>query len=109
MIKRFVSLCEITDSMFPETRKLAHLGIQVILRAVTLSDTNMRRPKKVFRHRYHSQHAPTISPSSALHRISLIGLHGTSLAKHDFIHAHLLSIVNIQKSVPPFRLLLRPF
>ena len=32
VIKRFDSLREITDSMFPEARKLAHLGIQVMPR-----------------------------------------------------------------------------
>ena len=31
VIKRFDSLREITDSMFPEARKLAHLGIRIRL------------------------------------------------------------------------------
>ena len=31
VIKRFDSLREITDSMFPEARKLAHLGINMML------------------------------------------------------------------------------
>ena len=47
-IKRFDSLREISDSMFPEARKLAHLGISVMPRRSTLSDANARRPEKVF-------------------------------------------------------------
>ena len=38
VIKRFDSLREITDSMFPEARKLAHLGIGMMPRRSTLSD-----------------------------------------------------------------------
>ncbi len=57
VIKRFDSLREITDSMFPEARKLAHLGIQVMPRRSTLSDTNARRPKKVFESIYRSLYA----------------------------------------------------
>ena len=44
VIKRFDSLREITDSMFPEARKLAHLGINLMPRRSTLSDANARRP-----------------------------------------------------------------
>ncbi len=43
VIKRFDSLREITDSMFPETRKLAHLCIRVMPRRSTLSDANAIR------------------------------------------------------------------
>ena len=57
VIKRFDSLREITDSMFPEARKLAHLGIQVMPRRSTLSNTNARRPKKVFESIYRSLYA----------------------------------------------------
>ena len=35
VIKRFDSLREITDSMFPEARKLAHLGISMMPRRST--------------------------------------------------------------------------
>lgn len=59
VIKRFDSLREITDSMFPEARKLAHLGIQVMPRRSTLSDANAnaRRPEKVFENIYRSLYA----------------------------------------------------
>lgn len=40
VIKRFDSLCEITDSMLPEARKLARLGISMMPRRSTLSDAN---------------------------------------------------------------------
>ena len=43
VIKRFDSLREITDSMFPEARKLSHLGINMMPRRSTLSDANARR------------------------------------------------------------------
>ena len=36
VIKRFDSLREITDSMFPEARKLAHLGISMMPGSLTL-------------------------------------------------------------------------
>lgn len=48
VIKRFDSLREITDSMFPEARKLAHLGISLMPRRSTLSDANARRKECVF-------------------------------------------------------------
>ena len=48
VIKRFNSLREITDSMFPEARKLAHLGMSMMPRRSTLSDANSRRPEHVF-------------------------------------------------------------
>ena len=54
VIKRFDSLREITDSMFPEARKLAHLGISVMPRRSTLSDANARRPERVFEYIYRS-------------------------------------------------------
>ena len=47
-IKRFDSLREITDSMFPEARKLLHLGIHVMPKRSTLSDANARRPESIF-------------------------------------------------------------
>ena len=57
VIKRFDSLREITDSMFPEARKLAHLGIRVMPRRSTLSDANARRPEAVFEDTYRSLYA----------------------------------------------------
>lgn len=54
IIKRFDSLREITDSMFPEARKLAHLGISMMPRRSTLSDANARRPECVFERIYRS-------------------------------------------------------
>ncbi len=48
VIKRFDSLREITDSMFPEARKLAHLGVSLMPRRSTLSDANARRPERIF-------------------------------------------------------------
>ena len=48
VIKRFDSLREITDSMFPEARKLSHLGISLMPRRSTLSDANARRPECIF-------------------------------------------------------------
>lgn len=52
VIKRFDSLCEISDSMFPEARKLAHIGVKVMPRRSTLSDANARRSEKVFEAAY---------------------------------------------------------
>ena len=48
VIKRFDSLREITDSMFPEARKLAHLGRSMMPRRSTLSDANARRSEGIF-------------------------------------------------------------
>lgn len=52
VIKRFDSLREITDSMFPEARKLAHLGISLMPRRSTLSDANSRRNECIFEATY---------------------------------------------------------
>ena len=57
VIKRFDSLREITDSMFPEARKLAHIGISMMPRRSTLSDANARRPESVFESTYRSLYA----------------------------------------------------
>ena len=57
VIKRFDSLREITDSMFPEARKLAHLSIRTMPRRSTLSDANAHRPEKVFEDIYRSLYA----------------------------------------------------
>ncbi|MCR5659836.1 MAG: DUF4372 domain-containing protein, partial [Bacteroidales bacterium] len=48
VIKRFDSLREISDSMFPEARKLSHLGIGMMPRRSTLSDANARRSEDIF-------------------------------------------------------------
>ena len=52
VIKRFDSLREITDSMFPEARKFAYLGISMIPRRSTLSDANARRSESIFEAAY---------------------------------------------------------
>ena len=57
VIKRFDSLREITDSMFPEARKLSHLGIGMMPRRSTLSDANARRPESVFEATYRDLYA----------------------------------------------------
>ena len=57
VIKRFDSLREITDSMYPEARKLAHLGIKMMPRRSTHSDANARRPASVFESIYRSLYA----------------------------------------------------
>jgi hypothetical protein len=57
VIKRFDSLREITDSMFPEARKLAHLGIRLMPRRSTLSDANARRKECVFEAIYRDLYA----------------------------------------------------
>ena len=57
VIKRFDSLREITDSMFPEARKLAHLGIKLMPRRSTLSDANARRKECVFEAVYRDLYA----------------------------------------------------
>ncbi len=57
VIRRFDSLREISDSMFPEARKLSHLGIKMMPRRSTLSDANKRRPEKVFERVYRSVYA----------------------------------------------------
>lgn len=54
VIKRLDSLREITDSMFPEARKLVHLGIKTMPRRSTLSDANARRPEAMFEDTYRS-------------------------------------------------------
>ena len=57
VIKRFDSLREITDSMFPEARKLSHLGINVMPRRSTLSDANARRSESIFEATYRDLYA----------------------------------------------------
>ena len=57
VIKRFDSLREITGSMFPEARKLAHLGINLMPRRSTLSDANSRRKECVFEAIYRDLYA----------------------------------------------------
>ena len=57
VIKRFDSLREITDSMFPEARKLSHLGIRLMPRRSTLSDANARRKECVFEAIYRDLYA----------------------------------------------------
>ena len=57
VIKRFDSLREITDSMFPEARKLWHLGIGMMPRRSTLSDANARRPQSIFESAYRDLYA----------------------------------------------------
>ena len=57
VIKRFDSLREITDSMFPEARKLAHLGVSLMPRRSTLSDANARRKECVFESIYRDLYA----------------------------------------------------
>ena len=57
VIRRFDSLREITDSMFPEARKLAHLGISLMPRRSTLSDANARRKECVFEAVYRDLYA----------------------------------------------------
>ena len=57
VIKRFDSLREITDLMFPEARKLAHLGISLMPRRSTLSDANARRKECVFEAVYRDLYA----------------------------------------------------
>ena len=55
VIKRFNSLREITESMFPEARKFAHLGINMKPCRSTFSDANARRPKCVFETAYRDE------------------------------------------------------
>ena len=57
VIKRFDSLREITDSMFPEARKLSHLGINMMPRRSTLSDANARRSESIFEATYRDLYA----------------------------------------------------
>lgn len=48
VIRRFDSLREITGSMFPEARKLAHVGVGMMPRRSTLSDANACRDERIF-------------------------------------------------------------
>ena len=57
VIRRFDSLREITDSMFPEARRLSHLGISLMPRRSTLSDANARRPESIFEETYRDLYA----------------------------------------------------
>ena len=54
VIQRFDSLRVITNSMFPEANKFAHLGISMMPRRSTLADANARRPEAIFEHAYRS-------------------------------------------------------
>lgn len=57
VIKRFDSLREISSSMFPEARKLSHLGITAMPRRSTLADANKRRPDSIFEAIYRDLYA----------------------------------------------------
>lgn len=57
VIKRFDSLREITDSMFPEARKMAHLGISLMTRRSTRADAIARRRECVFEAIYRDAYA----------------------------------------------------
>ena len=57
VIKRFDSLREITESMFPEAHKLAHIGVRMMPRRSTLADANARRPEGVFESIYRDLYA----------------------------------------------------
>jgi len=57
VIKRFDSLREITDSMFPKARKFSHLGISMMPRRSTLSDANARRSEDIFEAAYRDLYA----------------------------------------------------
>lgn len=57
VIKRFDSLREITDSMFPEARKFSHIGISMMPRRSTLSDANARRSESIFETVYRDLYA----------------------------------------------------
>ncbi len=57
IIKRLDSLREISASMFPEARKLSHLGITAMPRRSTLSDANARRPECIFEAIYRDLYA----------------------------------------------------
>ena len=57
VIRRFDSLREITDSMYPEARKLTHLGINLMPRRSTLSDANARRSEAIFEAVYRDLYA----------------------------------------------------
>ena len=48
VIKSLDSLREISASMYPEAKKLAHIGLTSLPRRSTLSDANARRSEKVF-------------------------------------------------------------
>lgn len=73
VIRKFDTLREITDSMFPEAHKLAHLGIRTMPRRSTLSDANARRPEAVFEATYRSlyaRHKDELSSDSRKRRLS---------------------------------------
>ena len=57
VIKRFDSLREITNSMFPEARKFTHLSISMMPRRSTLSDANARRSEVIFEETYRDLYA----------------------------------------------------
>ena len=57
VIKRLDSLREISASMFPEARKLSHLGITAMPRRSTLADANARRPECIFEAIYRDLYA----------------------------------------------------
>lgn len=67
VIKRFDSLHEITDSIFPEAHKLSHLGISLMPRRSTLADANSRRSASIFDAIYrelYSTYKSALSPDS---------------------------------------------
>ena len=57
VIKRFDSLREITNSMFPEARKFSHLSISMMPHRSTLSDANARRSEVIFEETYRDLYA----------------------------------------------------
>lgn len=59
VIKRLDSLREISASMYPEARKLAHIRLTSLPRRSTLSDANARRSEKVFEMIYRDLFGPT--------------------------------------------------
>ena len=72
VIRRFDSLREITDSMFPEARKLRHWEISVMPRRSTLSDANARRPECIFEaicRSLHERYRHGLSSDSRKHQV----------------------------------------
>ncbi len=67
IIMRFDSLREIEASMTAEARTLNHLGLSKIPRRSTISDSNTRRPEKIFEEIYlllYSQNKQVLSSDS---------------------------------------------
>ena len=102
VIKRFDSLREITDSMFPEARKLSHLGINMMLRRSTLSDANAKRPESIFEATYRNLYATYKDElsSDSLKRKTPQRMDRLQIIASTTIHCSPISCLKVSDAIP---------